>query len=143
MPNSLWPTALLVAISACGLLAGCEVGNPDTVSPVTSSSYSGYYVNPSGGPMVSGNTGSAVTSLTVTQSGDELQAVDNNGILFKGSVTIASSNQPAIFILDGTTTAGAKVTINGTLQGSGSSAVMTGQWIEPTVVLGFTGKNSS
>lgn len=126
----------------CVMLSGCEVGSPDTVSPITGNNYSGYYVNPSGGTMVAGNSGGSVTSITLNQSGDRLQAVDNNGILFKGTVSDGSSNQPASFILNGSTTTGVKVIINGTLQGGNSSTLMTGLWIEPAVILAISGKSS-
>ncbi|TAN38037.1 MAG: hypothetical protein EPN23_03550 [Verrucomicrobia bacterium] len=121
---------LLMSVLAVGLLPGCEVGNPDNVVPVSGGNFSGNYTNPGGGAMVARNSGNAVTSLSVTQFGNQLNAVDNNGILFQGTLGDVVSSR-ATFTLSGATTAGAKVTVNGNLSGSGSTATMNGTWAEP------------
>jgi len=122
-----------------GMLLGCEVGSPNNVTPVTSGNYAGVYTNPTNGVLVTGNTGAAVTSLTITQFGSQLNGVDNNGILFHGTVVEANTND-ASFTLNGATTTGAAVTITGSFQGS-SSYIMSGTWSEPTVSVIFYGQD--
>jgi hypothetical protein len=138
--------ALLLGLAAVGLLPGCEVGNPNDVVAGANGNFSGSYIGASGGLMVSGNSGAPVSSLTLSQMGNQLQAVDNNGGMFKGTVGDilyvggnSSSNVNAAFTLQGVTSVGAAVTINGTLIGSGSTATMTGQWVEPDRFRGFYG----
>lgn len=121
---------LVMGVLAVGLLPGCEVGSADNVVPTSSGNFSGNYTNPNGGAMVGRNTGSAVTSLSVSQFGNALNAVDNNGILFKGTLGDVV-NSSAAFTLEGATTAGAQVNVNGNLRASGSTAVMNGVWAEP------------
>jgi hypothetical protein len=122
---------LLMSVLAGGLLPGCEVGSADEVVASSEGNFSGNYVNPNGGAMVSRNSGSAVTSLNVTQFGNQLNAVDNNGILFKGTLGDVV-NSAAAFTLEGSTTAGAQVTVNGNLNVSGSTATLNGIWAEPS-----------
>lgn len=122
---------LLMSVLACGLLPGCEVGSADTVVAGSEGNFSGNYTNPNGGAMVTRNSGSAVTSLNISQFGNQLNAVDNNGILFKGTLGDVV-NSAAAFTLEGSTTAGAQVTVNGNLSASGSTATMNGVWAEPS-----------
>jgi hypothetical protein len=122
---------LLMSVLASGLLPGCEVGSADNVIPNSEANFSGNYANPNGGAMVTRNSGSAVTSLNISQFGNQLNAVDNNGILFKGTLGDVV-NSAAAFTLEGSTTAGAPVTVNGNLSGSGSTATMNGVWAEPS-----------
>ena len=134
---------LLMGVVTGGILSGCEVGNPNNVSPVANANFSGYYANPSGGDMVANHTGAAIMSLTLSQSGNQLQAIDSNGLLFTGtlgdvlgsgsSTNSASSSLSAAFTLQGSTTAGAKVNVSGQIQTISSKATMTGTWAEPTL----------
>lgn len=132
----------VMGIFAWGLLPGCEVGSVDNAVPNSSGGFSGIYSNPNGGAMVTKNSGSEVTSLNITQFGDELNGVDNNGILFKGTLNVTASSSTsstssataaATFSLQGSTTAGAQVTITGNLSAVGSTATMNGIWIEPNI----------
>jgi hypothetical protein len=132
---------LMLGMLAVGLMPGCQVGNPNDVTTVANGSFAGNYVGASNGVLVANNSGAAVTSLTVSQAGNQLQAVDNNGILFKGTIgdilgnggttNASSSSASATFTLNGATTAGQSVTINGTLSANGAAATMTGLWVEP------------
>ena len=132
-----WAPVLLLGLLAVGCLPGCEVGSANDTLTGANGNYSGSYVGADNGLLVAGNSGAPVSSLTLSQSGNQLQAVDNNGILFKGTLgdilpsSGSSSNASATFTLNGATTAGATVTINGKLNGSGATATMTGFWIEP------------
>lgn len=130
--------ALMLGLCVTGLLPGCSVGDPNDVGTVANGDFSGNYIGASNGLLVANNSGAPVSSLTVSQSGNSLQAVDNNGILFKGTIgdilsssTNASSSESATFTLNGSTTAGNSVTITGKLSGVGSTATMTGLWVEP------------
>ena len=132
-----WAPVLLLGLLAVSWLPGCEVGSSNDTLTGANGNYSGSYVGAENGLLVAGNSGATVSSLTLSQSGNQLQAVDNNGILFKGTLgdilpsSGSSSNASATFTLNGATTAGATVSINGKLKGSGATATMTGFWLEP------------
>ncbi|MGA0368646.1 MAG: hypothetical protein ACO3N7_04265, partial [Kiritimatiellia bacterium] len=66
------------------------------------------------------------------QSGDRLSAVDNTGAPWAGSIGRAEGNI-ATFTLDGSTSAGAAVVLTGTIVVNGSSASLSGTWIEPSL----------
>ncbi len=132
---------LMLGLRAVGVLPGCEVGSPNNVTALANGDFSGRYAGTTNNALVANNSGSPVTTLTLNQSGNQLQALDNNGILFKGTLgdilgsfggSTNSSNASATFTLNGVTTAGQTVTINGTLHStSTTTATMTGLWIEP------------
>jgi hypothetical protein len=60
--------------------------------------------------------------------------VDNNGIIFKGTIGQATEDT-ASFTLEGMTTIGAEATISGSISVpvGGSEGTMRGTWIEPTL----------
>ena len=134
---------LMLGLLAVGALPGCEVGSPNNVTALANGDFSGQYAGTTNSALVANNSGSPVTTLTLNQSGNQLQALDNNGILFKGTIgdilgssgsstnSSSSSSMSATFTLNGLTTAGQTVTINGNLHASGTTATMTGLWIEP------------
>jgi hypothetical protein len=79
--------------------------------------------------------------MVISQFGNQLQAVDNNGILFTGSIgDIVSAS--TTFTLNGVTTGGEAVTINGNLRASGTTATMTGTWAEPSLFSSIYGTAS-
>ena len=133
--------ALMLGMLAVGLLQGCEVGSPNDVVAGANGNFSGQYAGTTNSAFVANNSGNAVTSLSVSQTGNQLQAVDNNGILFKGTLgdilgatgasNSVSSSASATFTLTGETTAGQSVSISGNLHASGATATMTGIWAEP------------
>jgi hypothetical protein len=122
---------LAVALVAAG--AGCEIRPSDGTGRSVSINVAGRYVGQLDGRVTSRNTGAPVTSLNVTQTGAALQAVDNNGLVFRGKIS-GETDSSAPFTLEGSTTAGAAVTISGTITVSGSSGTMHGTWIEPTLL---------
>lgn len=142
---------LLLGLCAVGVLPGCEVGSPNDVVAGANGNFSGNYVGTTNNALVANNSGSAVSSLSVSQTGNQLQAVDNNGILFKGTIgdilgatttgtnSSSSGSAHATFTLNGMTTAGQTVTINGNLSASGSAATMTGIWTEPGLYSSING----
>lgn len=128
--------AAVAAVSAYLVLAftGCEIDSATNVNRDIPVNFAGVYAN-GGNPLTSpANSGAAIKQLNLTQSGDVLEAVDNNGGIWKGSIGNSPdlSNPVASFTLEGRTTVGAKVIANGTLNKTGSTtATMTGTWIEP------------
>lgn len=142
-----WAAAGLVlagGVAAIGL-AGCEVSSSeDTDASVVREvgvDYSGFYDANTGSDtntqfVTPANSGQRVTSFNLRQNGDQLEAIDNNNIVFRGTignVVDSDSAKQASFTLEGQTTAGQEVTVAGTLAGSGTSATMTGTWIEPNL----------
>ena len=129
-----WLALFLTAIMGVAslLLLGCELDSADSVVREVGINYSGFYVG-DGGNLVSQQTGAKTTSLNLRQTGDQLEAVDNNGITFRGTIGTVVDDT-ASFVLDGATTAGQSVTIDGTLTASGTEGTMRGTWIEPVVI---------
>ncbi|MBP7829889.1 MAG: hypothetical protein KA248_08230 [Kiritimatiellae bacterium] len=114
-------------------LCGCEVGSADSVVRMLGIDFSGFYqgTGANGTGMVSPpNSGDEVTLLNLRQNGDQLEAVDNNGIVFRGTLGNLVDTT-ASFTLEGRTTIGRSVTISGTLNGEGTDGTMRGTWIEP------------
>ena len=115
---------------------GCEVGSSDSAVRNMSVNFSGFYDAKSDGTafIAPANSGAPVTSLNLRQNGDQLEAIDNNDIVFSGTLNDSSGDSgsaTAGFTLEGHTTAGNAVTVSGSLSGSGSSAEMRATWIEP------------
>jgi hypothetical protein len=125
-------------LAAGALFAGCEVDTPNQVQRNVGVDFTGFYSRTSGSnvaAIVSNNSGAPITSLDLRQGGDRLEAIDSNGIVFKGSIG-SFNGTTASFELVGKTTAGNQGTISGTLSASGSnttgaaSGTMQGTWIE-------------
>ena len=135
-----WLGLLLTLIAGLTtlFLLGCEIGEADSVVSNVEINYAGFYVG-DGGSLVSEQTGAKTTSLNLRQTGDQLEAVDNNGIVFRGTIG-SVVEETATFILDGSTTAGQTVTIDGTLTASGTEGTMRGTWIEPALYGTVSGK---
>ena len=120
--------------SLCAALSGCEVGSPDTTERQVGISVDGLYVGQNaGGRLTTANTGQAVTRLNLRQAGAALEATDNNGIRFAGSISGETFTR-APFQMEGRTTSGGIVTIVGTISTSGTAATMTGSWVESALV---------
>ena len=84
------------------------------------------------GVIVSTNSGPAVTQLTITQSQDQIRAVDNNGDVFTGTFSIVY-NYGGTIQMNGQTGGGVAVQITGYLEASGAEAWLTASWIEPNL----------
>ncbi|MFH0909669.1 MAG: hypothetical protein V1929_12995 [bacterium] len=121
-------------VAALALVVGCELSNsPNNTVRNVAVDFSGFYDN-DGAPLSSSQSGDPVTSFNLRQTGDRLEAVDNNGIIFKGTlgeVSGESGSASSIFELNGRTTANGDVTISGTISGSDNQGTMSGTWIEP------------
>lgn len=126
----------LYAISACGLvslgvlISGCETDSSNTVIRNVDITVEGYY---SGSPIVSQNTGASITSLNLRQTGDQLEAIDNNNSVFSGTIGQVTDSSVASFTITGLTTVGNEATISGSITVSGSQATMNGTWIEDSL----------
>ncbi len=127
---------LIMTFSLFGALSllqiGCDIQSGDEVTRNVSVNVSGVYRNGDGIP--TRQSGAKVSSINLSQSGDQLFGVDNNGGRWEGSIGRADGDT-ASFTLKGQTNTGAKVVITGTIRVSGNSGTMTGTWIEP----GLTG----
>jgi len=111
--------------------AGCKIESSDTVIRNVGINVAGVYTS-NGSRVVSQNSGAPILSLNVVQNGDRLDMVDNNGMIFRGTIG-ARQGDAASFNVRGTTTAGAEGIISGTFNVSGNTSTMSGTWAEPTV----------
>ncbi len=111
--------------------AGCEIGSPDQTIRQVGINIAGFYANPEG-RVVSRNTGAPIETLNVIQNGDQIEAVDNNGRVFRGRIGSVSGGQASL-TLEGRTTAGQVGVIQATVDVSGNTATMRGTWIEATL----------
>jgi len=121
---------------------GCELDSAESVTRNVGIDFSGFYDSTStNSDFVSpANSGARVTSFNLRQSGDLLEAIDNNGIVFRGNIG-AVDGTTASFTLGGSTTVGNEVTITGTLAGDAAAetATMKGTWIEPGLYAAILG----
>lgn len=125
--------ALAAVLSAAiAFLTGCEIDSSETVSRNVNIDVTGYYSGSLSGRLVQNNSGAAITGLDLRQNGDRLEAYDNNGIVFRGTIGQVNGDR-ASFTLEGRTTAGASGVISGNITVSGTSATMSGTWFEASV----------
>ena len=121
---------LISLLLPVAVFIGCEVGSPDSVIQNVSMNVQGVYVNPQdGGKLVANNSGAAIIWMNLLQDGSQIEGIDNNNQVFRGSIH-SVINDEASFTLDGSTTAGKSATIDGKILKSGTSATMQGSWIE-------------
>ncbi len=124
--------ALVSAMTIGWGLVGCEVGSSSTAARQTLA-VSGVYRDPKGGRIVDRQSGAVVRVLSLRQLGDQIEAVDNNGRLFRGRFT-AESDAQGVLELRGDTTTGVPVIIQGSIRLSGAKAYLRGTWIEPALL---------
>lgn len=121
---------------AVTLLAACNLESADGTTRTVGANVSGVYQYDAdqcsnNGRFVSANSGNAVTYLDIRQTGDNLEAIDNNGIIFRGTIgDVFDTSVP--FTLEGTTTAGKSVVISGTFN-IGSVTILSATWIEDSL----------
>jgi hypothetical protein len=137
MKRNLGITLAATGLLTCGL-AGCEVGSPDKAYRSTGLSIAGYYTNPgttvavasvAAARVVSSNSGAPISTLNLRQSGNQLEAIDNNGTVLRGTIGTVSGST-ATLVLSGTTTAGSPGVLDATVSVAGTRAVMRGTWAE-------------
>jgi hypothetical protein len=116
-------------IAALALLqGGCDISNGSDVIRNVSINVNGTYVNDGGIP--ERQSGAKITRLSILQTGDELNIVDNEGTRWTGRINNAGDNNAAI-TLRGMTTTGIEVVITGSISVSGTTATLSGLWVEP------------
>ncbi len=140
-----WTLALAPALLA---LSGCETDSSNTSSVVSdkagtvydfSGLYHGSSTNADGSSYLvfphERQSGTKLTWMRIVQNGSSLQGYDNAGKNWHGSVsTVADAT--ARFSLEGATTAGAAVTIAGTMAYASSQSTISASWLEAG---GFSG----
>lgn len=130
---------LALILPAVALLhSGCEIDSSDTFSRDVSIDFSGYYTGCNAGPLVAPNSGRQINSMDLRQSGDSLEAVDNTGGIWRGSLG-EPQNGRSSFELKGNAPGGGQAWFSGSISSSNggstnsaSSATgsMTGTYIE-------------
>lgn len=126
----------LAALAAVGMgLIGCTGDSVESGVRQVGMTVEGFYAHPDANSrMVQRTSGADVTSLNLRQSGDHLEAFDNNGVFFTGTIGRVADTNLATFTLSGQSTAGQPATISGSISVQGTDATMQGSWIEPTLV---------
>ncbi|MBW7908038.1 MAG: hypothetical protein H3C50_03845 [Kiritimatiellae bacterium] len=143
------PGILALLLPAVALLPlGCEVDSSDTFSRDVATDFSGLYQGcGDNSAIVQQNGGNRITQLDLRQSGDSLEAVDNNGALWRGSLGEVQNGRSS-FELRGRTTTGVDAWFSGTLSSSDSGSTnsigsatgrMTGTYVEPDRYSTFCG----
>lgn len=149
---ALGPLAVAAAFSLLALgLAACDIGSTDSTSAVVSDNagkiydFSGLYASVSNSAETTNGanalvyptrrqSGKTLTWLRLLQYGSSLEAYDNAGMSWDGSIS-SVQNGTASFNLRGRTTAGAAVDVAGALRYADQNSTMDATWIEP----GFSG----
>lgn len=108
------------ALLTLALVTGCTIDSADEFYRDVSVNFSGFYTG-NNGKIVSNNSGNSITSLDLRQTGDSLEAVDNNGRIWRGNLGEVQ-NGSSSFELNGQTTAGRDGTFSGTLSSSGGGS---------------------
>ncbi len=134
LARNLAVTLPLAVVLGAGLIAGCDGDSAETIVRTLTINVTGFYGPEEGREViVEGHTGPPITRLNVRQFGDRLEAVDNHGAIYRGTIGQAA-DAIASFTLKGKNGVGQDVTISGTITvpvGS-SDATMRGTWIEPS-----------
>lgn len=128
-------TAVLLTLGAL-LQSSCEIESGNETVRNLSIRLAGTYTNENGIP--TRQSGAPTTRLSLTQSGDQLFAVDEHNLRWSGTVTRAEGTTFASVVLRGSTTAGGDVTLTGDIQIDGTTARFTGIWVEPGYTSNFS-----
>lgn len=144
--------AALALLGSMSIFQGCEVDSANEVQRTVGVDFTGFYRNPNTSPQVtstgsgtnkvvvtnavsqnvtSRNSGTPISSLDLRQGGDRLEAVDNTGNIWTGSLG-EFNGASSSFELVGRTTAGTEGRFSGTLSTTAGSTLgtMTGTYIE-------------
>ncbi|MDD4736833.1 MAG: hypothetical protein PHP44_12105, partial [Kiritimatiellae bacterium] len=125
------------------LFVGCEVDSSESGSRNVDINVWGVYHGQDDyyDALVNNSSGSAPEYFDLRQYGDQLEAIDNHGIIFRGTIgSVNSDAKTCSFTLEGKTTAGNRVIVNGNINISGSYAIMEGTWIEDNLYALLYGK---
>ncbi len=111
-------------------LTGCEVDSPEIADRNVAINVNGFYQGIlSEGRLIHRVSGAAIRYLDLRQTGETLQAYDNNGNIFKGTIGQVTGDRATI-TLQGKTTSGAVGIISGVIDVSGGTATLSGTWLE-------------
>jgi len=125
-------SALLVTMAG---ISGCETDSPETIVREVDIFIGGFYRHPTDGNfMVPRTSGEPISSMNLIQSGDELNAFDNFGMLYRGTIGRVLDGSQASITLKGQSTAGNEATISGIVVVSGNTATMEATWLEEFAV---------
>lgn len=122
------------AAMGLGLLTACDISSSNSATRNVPIIVEGFYSRADGSPIVSRTSGANVNNLNLRQSGDQLEAIDNNGVVFRGTIGQVIENTRASFTMEGRSTAGNRATLAGNFDVRGNVSVMTGSWIEDMLV---------
>lgn len=138
--------AAALAATLCLGLSACETDSTNTSGVVSnnsgtvydfsslyranSDSADGYLVYPA-----DKQSGEKLTWMRIVQNGSSLQGFDNAGQNWTGAIS-GVEDTTARFSMDGRTTAGATVTIAGTMSYANEQSTISASWLEST---GFSG----
>ncbi len=111
-------------------LTACEISNGDETVRQVSIRVAGVYSSASG--IASNQSGQTITSLNISQSGDQLDAIDNLGARWTGTIGQADSTLATVN-LKGLTNTGVQVVITGNISIDGTTGTLSGSWIEPVI----------
>jgi len=137
-----WITGWFLAAAAAALAlfpAGCEVDSVESTSRNVGLVVVGFYAGVDGAPLVSRNSGNPIQYLNIRQAGDQLEAIDNNGMVFRGTIGNADTAN-ATYTLRGPTTSGQQGTMSGSITVSGNTGTIRGTWIEPSLTSAIYGQ---
>lgn len=133
----------LAAALACLYITGCEMDSGESATRNVDINVYGVYWGSDDyyGELVNNCSGSAPEYMDLRQTGDELEGIDNNGMIFSGTIgSVNSEAETCTVTLEGKTTTGNRVIISGHINISGSVAVMEGTWIEDNLYALFHGE---
>ena len=117
-------------ISMAGMY-GCKTDSPESIVREVNLFIGGFYRHPTGDNfMVPRTSGQPISSMNLIQSGDQLNAFDNHGFLYQGTIGRVLDGSQASITLQGQSTAGNNATISGIVVVSGNTATMEGTWLE-------------
>ena len=129
---------ILPALAAALCLAACEIDSSNTSSIAADSSgtvydFTGLYAPTDNAEYLvypsSKQSGQKLMWMRITQDGTALQAFDNAGSHWSGAIDSISS-ATARFTLNGSTTAGAAVTISGLMSYADNASTISASWLE-------------
>lgn len=138
MSKSFPARPIFAALAAALCCAACEIDSSNTSSVAADSSgavydFTGLYTPTDNADCLvfpsSKQSGKKLTWMRITQDGTALQAFDNAGLHWSGAIDSLSGGN-ARFTLNGSTTAGAAVTISGLMSYADSSSTISASWLE-------------
>lgn len=138
----------LMLVGIALLPCGCETDSADTFIRDVSVNYTGFYTACEGNTaIVQQNSGNRIRTLDLRQNGDRLEAVDNNGLIWRGQLGEPQGGRSS-FELRGRTSTGIEGVFSGVLSSSDGGVTnatgsargsMTGTYIEPDRFSTFCG----